>query len=276
MKLHLKSSAALLCLIQLAARTLPAQTDTLYGLQPLPIQVGAESTVSLSFPCAVKTLDRGSAALLAQKAKGADNVVLLKAASKDIKPTSLIVITQDGKLHAFQATYQEPPSRMDLRLLEKPHSGADADPQAAIGKDQIQRQMQLAAEKAPNIHIKGKAGGLHARMDGFYVAGPLMLVRLSLQNRSVIGYDGYPVRVLTEDKKRLKRAASQKDPIPLLHNADKAANLKASEKQTIVLVFAKLTIAATKRISVLITERGGARSLTLHLSPKHFKRIKSL
>lgn len=276
MQLNLKTAAALLCLIQLSARTLPAQTDTLYALQPLRIQVGAESTVSLSFPCGVKSVDRGSAELLAQKAKGADNVVLLKAARKDITPTSLIVITQDGKLHAFQASYQEPPSKMDLRLLEKAHSAAESDPAETVDEPQIQRLIQLASSKAPNAHIRGQSGGFYASIDGFYVAGPLMLVRLSLENRSAIGYDPYPVRVFTEDKKRLKRAGSQKDPIPLLSAADKPLHLKASEQQTIVLPFSKLTISPSKRISILITERGGARSLTLHLSSKHFRRITSL
>lgn len=276
MHLNMKTTAALFCLIHLATAESFAQTDTLFAASTLPVQVSDASTVSISFPCAVKSLDRGSAELLAQRVKEQDNIVLLKAARKDISPTSLIVITEDGKLHAFEAIYQQRPSATALSLLDRQKTAATMDAYKPVDKAQIRHQITLAETAAANLHITEKAGGFSAAIEGFYVAGPFMFVRLSLENRSVIGYDALPLSIFTEDQKRLKRSASQKDQIPLQAGSELPAQIKPSEQKTFVLAFAKLTIAESKRISIHIAERGGARNLTLHLKAKHFRNIRTL
>lgn len=273
---NMKTTAALFCLIHLATAESFAQTDTLFAASTLPVQVSDASTVSVRFPCAVKTLDRGSAELLAQRVKEQDNIILLKAARKDISPTSLIVITEDGKLHAFEAVYQQRPSATALSLLDRQKTAAALDAFEEVDKAQIRQQIALAETAAANLHIKEKAGGFSVAIHGFYVAGPLMFIRLGLENRSVIGYDAQPLSIFTEDQKSLKRLASQKDQIPLQAGSQLAAQIKPSEQKTIVLAFAKLTIADRKRISIHITERGGARNLTLHLKAKHFRKIRPL
>lgn len=249
------------------------QSQQLYALQPLPLEVSAGKTVSLSFAAAVKNLDRGSADLLAQKAKGTENVVLIRAARKDIQPTSLIVITADGDLHTFEVSYQQHPVSIGLQILPKRHQPQAAQISQTVGQNQIQEGLGLCAEQAANLRQKTVTGDLSLSVQGIYILGPVMYVRLSIGNRSVIDYDIETLRVLTSDNKQIKRSASQQDELPLIGRSLQVDQIKASEEKTLVLAMAKTTLPESKSLIIQLTERGGSRHLTVRLKAKHLAKI---
>ena len=65
------------------------------------LDITYSKTTSLVFPFSIKGVDRGSKDVLAQKAKGVENVLQLKAARRSFPETNLTIITADGNLHHF-------------------------------------------------------------------------------------------------------------------------------------------------------------------------------
>ena len=51
-------------------------------IKPYPLTIAVNKTTNLIFPYAIKSVDRGSADVLAQKAKGVENILLVKAVGK--------------------------------------------------------------------------------------------------------------------------------------------------------------------------------------------------
>ena len=250
-----------------------SQNQTLYAIEALPLQVSAESTVSLSFAAAVKAVDRGSAELLAQKAKGVENVVLLRASRSGMLPTSLIVITADGELHTFQVEYQQRPASIGLQIMPKKHQPAAASFPDATDQAHIQESISFAAAQRSNLRRKAAAGGLSVKVDGLYVSGQVICVRLSLHNRSVIDYQTETLRVFTCDKKQIKRSASQHQELALIGSSGEYGQIKASEQKTVVVALTKMTLAKNKNLFIELRERGGARHIRLPLRARHLSKI---
>jgi conjugative transposon TraN protein len=253
-----------------------AQNNSLFAIQTLPIEVSASRTVSLSFPAAVKALDRGSAELLAQKAKGAENVVLLKAARTGTPQTSLIVITADGDLHSFEVFYREEPSAISLQVMPKSHKPQTAQFSGVTGETRIKEGIRLAISKKPNITRRKQAGSFSTTLDGLYVLGPVMYLRLSFENRSVIDYDIETLRLFTAGKKQIKRSASQEEALMVMGMSEEIQQVKASEQTTLVLAIPKMTLPKNRRLSLAVSERNGARQLVITLKSKDLDRVAAL
>src|SRR3954470_1354464 len=83
-------------------------------IEPYPLKITLNKTTNLIFPYAIKSVDRGSADVLAQKAKGVENILLVKAARENFPETNLSVITADGKLYSFVLNYISNPPAINL------------------------------------------------------------------------------------------------------------------------------------------------------------------
>src|SRR5580698_5987781 len=83
-------------------------------IESFPISICCNKTTNLIFSYAIKSVDRGSKDVLAQKANGAENVLQLKAARETFQPTNLSVITSDGKLFSFIINYSQNPSALNI------------------------------------------------------------------------------------------------------------------------------------------------------------------
>lgn len=248
--------------------TASAQQTSVFVIEPLPMEVSASRTVSISFPSAIKAVDRGSAELLAQKAKAAENVLLIKAASKTMKPTSLIVITAEGQVHNFQVSYQETPSATSVQLVPTGHEPASAIISGLADQGDLKESLQLAMNQSPNIWLNNRAGKLAFNIDGLYIKDGLMLFRLNLENLSPIDYDVETMRVYVSDKKQVKRAAIQQEDIVPVGSASTISQVKSGDHKTVVIAIPKLTLPKGKRLSISFTEQNGARHLQIDIKPR--------
>ena len=84
------------------------------SIEPYALQVSTNKTTNIIFPYDIKSVDRGSRGLLAQKAKGTQNVLQVKAAVQNFAPTNLSVITADGKLYSFAVCFAADPPLLNL------------------------------------------------------------------------------------------------------------------------------------------------------------------
>lgn len=251
-----------------------AQPTQIFAIESHPVEISAERTVAVSFPCAITSVDRGSTQLLAQKAKGTQNVLLLKAAQKDITPTSLIVITSDVAIHNFEVSYRDQPS--SLTVLSNPISRRDAKSADGSDEHQISQAMDLVIQHPSNLRKRSSKGGVSAVLEGLFIKEQLMLLRVSLGNQSAIDYDVESVRMFVGDRRQVKRTASQHDEIVALRTSFELNQVKGSEQKSLVIAIPKMTLPKAKHFTIEVTEKGGARHLQLRLNAKQLRHVSAL
>ena len=76
-------------------------------LSPFEISIRYNKTTSLIFSYAVVSVDRGSADILVQKAKGVENIFQVKAEKRGFTPTNLSAVTAEGKFYSFLLNYED-------------------------------------------------------------------------------------------------------------------------------------------------------------------------
>ena len=110
-------------------------------IEPYPLQITTNKTTNLIFPYAIKSVDRGSADVLAQKAKGVENILLVKAGRENFSETNLSVITADGKLYSFILDFTNSPLAINISFVADTMSANSSEVvkpvynEAAIQKD---------------------------------------------------------------------------------------------------------------------------------------------
>ncbi len=96
------------------------------SIEPYPLAIAYDKTTNLVFPYAIKSVDRGSQSVLAQKAKGVENILQIKAGRKGFEETNLTVITAEGKLYCFLLNYAPQPPVLNLSFGTTKPSAQDA------------------------------------------------------------------------------------------------------------------------------------------------------
>lgn len=73
-------------------------------IPPHGLEITYDKTVHVIFPASVKYVDLGSTNLIAGKADGAENVIRVKATTRNFREeTNMSVITEDGNFYTFSA-----------------------------------------------------------------------------------------------------------------------------------------------------------------------------
>ncbi len=242
----------------------------------LPLQVATHKTSNLIFPASVKSVDKGSRDILAQKARGLENVLHLKAARPGFKETNLTVITDDGKLYAFTLTYHENPDPVNLKI-EAPFGKF---PEALFEKPS-ERKLEEAAMAVSDrsTFLTGrldKKDGVHLELGGIYVRDQVMYYQFRIRNNTALSYDLSQFRFTIRDKRQAKRTAIQEQPLPILFALDKTERIEGGQSQQIIIALPKRTIPDKKVLLVQLMEENGGRNLSIRLHNRHLIKAKLL
>ncbi|HEV7378941.1 MAG TPA: conjugative transposon protein TraN [Dyadobacter sp.] len=251
------------------------QQDQLYVSAALPIHISCNKTVNLVFTYPIKSVDKGSAYVLAQKARGVQNVLQLKAANPQLQQTNLTVITADGCIHTFLVDYQQDPMQFVIDVVSSPS-------QNALFSDLTsQKQLEMLAQKAAVAQparkwIKDKKGGVKIAMTGLYVNKDIFFLRLKIKNSTCVNYHIESDKFWISDLKRIKRTASQSDPVTPLQIFNHTGTIAAGTESEIIYIFPAFTLPEQKRFWIALSEKNGGRHLKLALSNRQIVRAKSL
>jgi hypothetical protein len=237
----MKQLVCLVCAVSLVVSSL-AQTVSL--------QITTDKTTSLIFPHSIKHVDRGTKDVLVQAVKEADNILLVKAASKDFAQTNLSIVTDDGSVYSFPVCYGEPlewvyrfPVQMKASISTYAKSILD-NPKTMIG-------------------IKDAFWDITARVIGIYIKDNVIYYQLDLQNGSPIDYDINFLRFYVRDKKKAKRTAIQETEITPLFIAGNTTRVSSNSHNSIVVALDKFTIPGGKYLAIEVGETNGGRNLTM-------------
>jgi len=238
---------------------------------------GTAKTTNLVFPYPIISGVRGSRDIMTQKAKGVENVLLLKANKEEFEETSLSVVTSDGSIYSFlvaPSPYPELsinikdaiPTGNKLAALEKP----------AGNSSRIQDAAKIIADKQAFYNVKDKSFDVSITLKGIYIHEDVLFFQLGLSNNSSIAYDISQFRLFIRDKKKAKRTAEQElEQQPIWINGNTRKIIGHSE-QVVVVAIPKFTIPDKKLLVLQVQEQDGGRNLSLELSNKKIIKAKAL
>ncbi|HQS22831.1 MAG: conjugative transposon protein TraN [Sphingobacteriia bacterium 24-36-13] len=239
------------------------------SIEPYQVAISFFKTTNIIFSHAIISVDRGSKDVLAQKAKGVENILQIKAAKEGFPETNLTVVTADGKLNSFLIDYADQPSILNLSLTgSEPTNTIFLSPEN-INQAIVERYAKTAILSKKKVRgIKDKDFGIRLRMNGLFIQGNVMYMRINIENQSNINYDIDQLRFFIRDQKKAKRTATQEiEILPVLtyNNTDK---IKGQTSNTIVFALSKFTIPDKKYLAIQLMEKNGGRHLELHIKNK--------
>jgi len=242
------------------------------------LQVGYSKTTSIVFPYAIKSVDQGSQDVLVQKAKGVENVLLLKAGQQNFIQTNLTVITADGRLYSFILNYDEDNPVLNVVV------GKEADSHQEVlfsEENENQREIQHYAllalsQKKKSKGLKTKRFDVTLQINGIFIYQDVMYYRLLLGNESRINYDIDQLRFFIRDKKNLKRTASQEIEISSLFATSNVKTIPDESNVIVVFALPKFTIPCEKYFAIQLIEKNGGRHLELDVNNCDLKKIEVL
>lgn len=234
------------------------------------IQIAFNKTSSVVFPAVIKSVDKGSRDILAQKAKGVGNVLQLKAGREKFPETNLTVITADGILHHFTVNYSEQPSSLtiDISTLSSTATAplifqtelTETDMENySSGIVQAKRRIRFVNESRDKINLS---------LRGIYIKDDVMFFQFRAANHSNIDYDVDLFKFYVRDKARIKRTASQEVEVKPIYVYGNDKKIKGKSSTDLVYVLQKFTIPESKYLDVEMFEQNGGRNIEVNIKNK--------
>ena len=228
--------------------------------QSIPLGIGKDKTISLVFPFDIRHVDRGTKEVLVQQVKDANNVLLVKALSEDLKETSLSVLTTDGSIYAFDVRYSSKPVATVVHL-------------------QVNRQQTIATYASGILDnprtvkkITDEKAGILFRIEGVYIKDNVTYCQFLIRNNSNISYDVELIRFAIKDKKKMKRTAIQEIEMKPLYLAGNHHSVKAKSSNMVAVALDKFTIPDAKYFAIQLFEKNGGRHLLLKVNNEQIMR----
>lgn len=238
------------------------------------VEVTFNKTSSIVFPAVITSVDRGSRDVLAQKAKGVNNVLQLKAGRTNFKETNLTVITADGKLHHFFVRYAEQPSTFTIQAFQS-DNGGDPDEilpllfQSEMTDTEMEELSEAILSAPRKIRIEStEKYAMRLSLQGIYIEGNIMFYHLKLTNKSNIPYHTDMLRFFVKDKQKVKRTASQELTETPVYHFGNAEVIEAKATQDLIYALPKFTIPDAKILTIELMEKKGGRHLQVLIKNK--------
>lgn len=232
-------------------------------IAPFPLEITTSKTTHLIFPFGIKTVDRGSRDILAQKATGVENILQVKASKADFDTTNLTVITADGTLFSFLVGYSDKPRSLNLQINGQSTQVASF-PEGDLNEAHLtQLALKALADTSSNILLKDKSSKAEISLYNILVHDNLLLYKIEISNSSVLKYGIDNLRFFVRDRKNPKRTAIQETEIEPLHILGETNSVAAHSSNAFVVALPKMTIPDKKYLAVQVQEKNGGRHLRL-------------
>lgn len=239
------------------------------------LRVANNMTTSLVFPFAIISADKGSEAIVVDKAKGVENILLVKAYDSDFVPTNLTIVTADGNLYSFIVNYSESsPNINQVITAELAVKQQVVFSPEIENKSKIEHNANLCLLKTKFLKgFKSKEFNLGIQVTGIYVQDNLFYFRLHLINDSMIDFEVDQLRFFIRDQKKSKRTASQELEIIPVGIFDSITIVPHESELERVVVTPKFTISNKKYLIIQLLEKNGTRQVGLKLNRRALTKI---
>ncbi|QDW21206.1 conjugative transposon protein TraN [Flavobacterium sp. KBS0721] len=239
-----------------------------YEEQYKNLQIGYSKTTSIVFPYSIKSVDKGSADVLVQKAKGVENILLVKAAKQYFFQTNLTVVTTDARLYVFVLNYDD--NCPDLNINAENAVAASKDVLFSMEHENQKKIEQLASlalsKKKKTSGLKKSKFQIRLEVNGIFIHQDVLYLRVVLENKSKINYDIDQLRFFIRDQRKSKRTASQEIEILPLYTTSSSAVIPYKSEVIKVYAVEKFTIPENKYLTLQLIEKNGGRHLEVNIN----------
>ena len=248
-------------------------------IPPHGLEITYDKTVHVIFPSSVRYVDLGSTDLIAGKADGAENVIRVKATTKNFRQkTNMSVITEDGNFYSFNVKYADEPLLLNVEMCDFIHDGETVNrPNNAMEiyltelDNESPRLVRLIMksvyerDKRRIRHIGCKRFGVQFLLKGLYSHGGLLYFHTQIKNTSHVPFDVDFVTFKIADKKLVKRTAMQEQVAYPLRAYNYVTRVDGKKSECTVFTLPKFTIPDGKKLVVEMYEKQGGRHQTFEL-----------
>lgn len=245
-------------------------------IPPHGLEITYDKTVHVIFPAPVKYVDLGSTNLIAGKADGAENVIRVKATTRNFREeTNMSVITEDGNFYTFNVKYADEPLLLNVEMCDFIHDGESVNrPNNAMEiyltelDNESPRLVRLIMksvyenDKRRIRHIGCKRFGIQYLLKGIYSHNGLLYLHLQLKNSSNVPFEVDHLTFKIADKKVAKRTAIQEQVIRPLRAHNNVQVIRGKSSERMVFTLPKFTIPDDKHLVVELYEKEGGRHQT--------------
>ena len=283
MKQIISMLALFMCLHFSYGQENPSKGDLYQGLTrpltfnrmiaPYALEVTFNKTVHIIFPSAVRYVDLGSIDLLAAKADGLENVLRVKAATRNFRTEgNLSVITEDGSYYSFNVKYADEPVKLSVEMADflnnsdtanKPNNDSEVffEDLGSESPRHVALVMKTIHKNNRN-HIKNiysKRFGIRHILKGIYVNNDLLYFHTELKNTSNIPFSVDYTTFRIVDKKIAKRTAMQERIMEPVRIYNQTTIIGGKSTERMVFALPKFTLPYGKQLTVEVGEKDGGR-----------------
>lgn len=250
-----------------------AQQNHPVPIKAYPLEITYDKTTHLLFPYAIRSVDRGSGAVMARRPEGVENILELKAAQKQFPETNLSVLTDDGHFYVFRVSYADSPRVLTLSFAK------DQAPVSFQGQPITRAAFDSVADR---IHTK--RGFLHRGawrgrtlvfLKGLYQANGILYLELGIKNFSALDYQPGPVRFLIRDRSGAKWTASQERPLKPIYS-EVSPRLRYGQSGFCVYAFRAFAPAPSQEMIIRVTSGDMDRTTSFRIPSRVFERTQKL
>lgn len=241
------------------------------GEAPAPhtLPVGKEKQLFLIFPAGITYVDYGSTNVEVDKAEGVDNILAVKVVQPYKEDTNISVVLEGGKFYTFDLRYVPAPERFSFVIDKEDTQRVAILDEKERSYGQKERIREAVAKRAPlDLGLRDKNSGMEFEVGNIFIDGDVLLLRMTLTNRTQIGYTTDFMRFYIQDAKIRKKTAVQQLEQNILFTFDYPEEIPAHESRTFTVAMNKFTIPDKKRLIIEIQERNGGRHFLYKLKNK--------
>ena len=246
-------------------------------IDPYRLNITFTKTTNLIFPFNIQSVDRGSPDVLAQKAKGVENILEIKAGKRDFEETNLTVVTTDGKLYSYLVNYTDTPAVLNLQF-SKSYLNHSANLSDGLHNNEELKIIcdQVASEQEDLIGKHAKHFGVSLELKGVYIYNDIYYLQFILSNETNVAYGIDQFRFFIRDQKKAKRTAVQELELQPVYTKGNITSVPGQSYNMLVFALPKFTIPDQKNLEVQVIEKDGGRHLEMKTSNNNLLSAKKL
>ena len=247
------------------------------NIHTYPLEITFNKTSSLIFPTIIKSVDRGSKDVLAQKAKGMGNVLQVKAGRMNFPETSLTIITADGVLHQFIVNYADEPKVLNISLDSTITINRPILFENEMTESDFQKHVDyITNSRKPLRWHKTSKYKVALGLKGIFIRNNTIFFHVTSKNTSNINYTIEFLRFYIRDNKRMKRTATQEVEIKPFFISQEPEETKGKSMTEWVFAMDKFTIPDAKHLVIEMFENNGGRHLFLPINNRTLVKARAL
>ena len=219
--------------------------------QSISLSVCCNKTTTLIFPFTVTHVDRGTNDVGVMQVREADNILLVKAASKNFASTNISIVTADGSVYCFNVNYNAEPAQFVYHIA--PHR-----------REGISVYAREVLNNRPFLHgVSRHCWGVKLQLAGIYIKDDIIYCQLRLTNGSPLSYYIGYLRFYIKDKQKSKKTALQVKEIIPLYVAGNSRVIRGMSASCLAVAIPGFTLPDSRYLAIDLHEKEGGRNLLL-------------